>query len=50
MRAPKIAIAGLNPHAGEDGSLGQEENDVMRPAIEALRAEGIDVSEPMSAE
>ncbi len=47
---PRIAIAGLNPHAGEDGSLGLEEKDVMQPAIEALRAEGVNMSDPMSAD
>lgn len=43
---PRIAVAGLNPHAGEDGLLGGEENVVMRPALEAARAEGLDVSGP----
>src|SRR6478752_367087 len=37
---PRLAVAGLNPHAGEGGSLGREEIDLIMPAIEALRAEG----------
>jgi len=46
ITAPRIAVAGLNPHAGEDGLLGREELDVMAPAIEAARAEGIEVTGP----
>jgi 4-hydroxythreonine-4-phosphate dehydrogenase len=49
-RAPRLAVAGLNPHAGENGTLGRQEIDVIMPAIEALRAEGIDVVGPMSAD
>ncbi|HET6307813.1 MAG TPA: 4-hydroxythreonine-4-phosphate dehydrogenase PdxA, partial [Rhodopila sp.] len=44
--SPRLAVAGLNPHAGEQGALGGEEASVVQPAIEALRAEGIDVSGP----
>ena len=44
---PRIAVCGLNPHAGEGGLLGQEDDAVLRPAIEALRAEGHDVSGPL---
>ncbi len=44
--APRLAIAGLNPHAGEGGALGMEETALINPAIAALRAEGIDVSGP----
>lgn len=47
---PRIAVAGLNPHAGEDGALGREEIDVIIPAIERLREEGIDVSGPFPAD
>ena len=36
---PRLAISGLNPHAGEDGEIGREERDIIRPACEALRAE-----------
>jgi 4-hydroxythreonine-4-phosphate dehydrogenase len=43
---PRIAVAGLNPHAGEDGLMGSEEQHVLRPAIEAARASGVDVSGP----
>jgi 4-hydroxythreonine-4-phosphate dehydrogenase len=48
--APRLAVAGLNPHAGENGTLGRQEIDVIMPAIEFLRAEGIDVTGPMSAD
>jgi 4-hydroxythreonine-4-phosphate dehydrogenase len=44
--APRLAVAGLNPHAGEKGALGQEEATIVQPAIDVLRAEGIDVSGP----
>ena len=47
---PRLAIAGLNPHAGEQGTLGREEVEIIRPAIEALRAEGIDVIGPLPAD
>ena len=43
---PRLAIAGLNPHAGEQGALGDEETTIIAPAIAQLRAEGIDVSGP----
>jgi 4-hydroxythreonine-4-phosphate dehydrogenase len=43
---PRLAIAGLNPHAGEQGALGTEETTLIQPAIDALRAENIDVSGP----
>jgi 4-hydroxythreonine-4-phosphate dehydrogenase len=43
---PRIAVAGLNPHAGEHGLFGREEIDVIVPAVEACRARGIDVSGP----
>ncbi len=45
---PRIAVAGLNPHAGEGGKLGREEIDIVAPAIEQLKAEGILVSGPHS--
>jgi 4-hydroxythreonine-4-phosphate dehydrogenase len=44
--APRLAVAGLNPHAGEKGALGSEESTIVQPAIDVLRAEGIDVSGP----
>jgi 4-hydroxythreonine-4-phosphate dehydrogenase len=45
---PRLAIAGVNPHAGEDGTMGREEIEIVIPAIEALRAEGWQVAGPMS--
>lgn len=45
---PRLALAGLNPHAGENGLLGSEEDDVLRPAVAAARAEGLDVDGPVS--
>lgn len=47
---PRLALCGLNPHAGEDGELGRTELDVIGPVAEQLRSEGIDVVGPMSAE
>jgi 4-hydroxythreonine-4-phosphate dehydrogenase len=47
---PRIAVAGLNPHAGEGGKMGHEEIDMMIPVIDALRAEGINLTGPMSAD
>lgn len=43
---PRLAVAGLNPHAGEDGSLGDEEQRIVKPAVSALKAQGIDASGP----
>ena len=48
--APRLALAGLNPHAGEDGALGREEIEVIAPAAEALRAEGVDITGPLAAD
>ena len=47
---PRLAIAGLNPHAGEGGVLGDEDDRVLAPAIEAARQRGIDVSGPFPAD
>jgi 4-hydroxythreonine-4-phosphate dehydrogenase len=47
---PRIAVAGLNPHAGEHGLFGREEDVAIRPAIEACRARGIEVSGPFPAD
>ena len=44
---PRLALAGLNPHAGEDGALGEEDAAVVAPAVEALRREGIDARGPL---
>ncbi|HVL21896.1 MAG TPA: 4-hydroxythreonine-4-phosphate dehydrogenase PdxA [Amaricoccus sp.] len=46
IERPRLAVAGLNPHAGEEGTLGREEIDIVMPAIERLREEGHDVSGP----
>jgi 4-hydroxythreonine-4-phosphate dehydrogenase len=43
---PRLAMAGLNPHAGEGGAMGEEEQTIIAPAIDVLRGEGIDVSGP----
>jgi 4-hydroxythreonine-4-phosphate dehydrogenase len=47
---PRLAVSGLNPHAGEDGSLGTEELSIVAPAIEILRAEGIEIRGPLPAD
>ncbi len=49
-RTARLAVAGLNPHAGEHGLMGDEDEQVLRPAIEALAAEGIDVRGPFPAD
>jgi 4-hydroxythreonine-4-phosphate dehydrogenase len=48
--APRLAVAGLNPHAGEDGLLGTEDRDVIAPAVEAARAEGLHIVGPLPAD
>ncbi|MBB4441231.1 MULTISPECIES: 4-hydroxythreonine-4-phosphate dehydrogenase PdxA [Rhizobium] len=50
IEAPRLAVAGLNPHAGEGGAIGTEDEDVIRPAIERLRDEGIDAIGPLPAD
>jgi len=50
LSRPRLALSGLNPHAGEDGSLGTEERNVIAPAVAALRAEGFDVRGPLPAD
>lgn len=47
---PRLAIAGLNPHAGEDGTIGTEDRDIIAPAVERLKAAGIAASGPHSAD
>ena len=47
---PRLAFTGLNPHAGENGAMGREEIEVIRPALDTLRAEGFDVLGPLSAD
>lgn len=48
--SPRLLIAGLNPHAGEGGYLGREELDVMLPVIQMLRAQGLNLSDPLPAD
>jgi 4-hydroxythreonine-4-phosphate dehydrogenase len=50
IRAPRIAVASLNPHAGDGGLLGREEGEVIAPALEGLRRSGIDVVGPLPAD
>lgn len=49
-RRPRIAVCGLNPHAGDGGVLGHEENEVISPAIRKAKARGLDVSGPFAAD
>jgi 4-hydroxythreonine-4-phosphate dehydrogenase len=50
VATPRIAVAGLNPHAGEDGLIGAEETEIIAPAIAQLRSGGVDVTGPHSAD
>lgn len=50
LATPRIAVAGLNPHAGENGVLGTEDRDVLAPAIATAQADGVDVSGPFPAD
>jgi 4-hydroxythreonine-4-phosphate dehydrogenase len=50
IKAPRLAIAGLNPHAGEDGDIGSEERDILQPAVAALRAKGHVVIGPLPSD
>ena len=50
LKRPRLAVAGLNPHAGEGGAMGREEITIIGPAIEMLRAEGIDAVGPLPAD
>lgn len=50
MQAPKFALCGFNPHAGEDGILGREEIDVLIPAVQKLQKAGIDITMPLPAD
>jgi len=47
---PRIAVAGLNPHAGEEGALGDEDHAIVAPAVKQLQAEGIDAVGPLPAD
>ena len=50
IAAPRLAISGLNPHAGENGAMGEEDQAIVAPAIAVLQAEGIDVRGPYPAD
>ncbi len=50
IERPRLALAGLNPHAGEDGAMGREDAEIVRPAVEALRDMGIDARGPLPAD
>ena len=50
IERPRLAFAGLNPHAGEGGAIGREEIDILQPAIDQLREEGIDAVGPYAAD
>jgi 4-hydroxythreonine-4-phosphate dehydrogenase len=50
LASPRLAVAGLNPHAGENGAIGHEDDDIIEPAIRVLRDEGIDAFGPLPAD
>uniref|UniRef100_UPI001EFFB69D 4-hydroxythreonine-4-phosphate dehydrogenase PdxA n=1 Tax=Falsiroseomonas oryziterrae TaxID=2911368 RepID=UPI001EFFB69D len=50
IAAPRLVVAGLNPHAGEDGTMGREDIEIVAPAVAALRAEGIAARGPLPAD
>jgi len=50
VSAPRIAVSGLNPHAGEDGALGAEDAEIVAPAIAQLRAKGVNAFGPLPAD
>ena len=50
IERPRLAVAGLNPHAGEAGALGEEDHTIVAPAVAQLRAEGIDARGPIAAD
>ena len=50
LARPRLVLSGLNPHAGEDGTLGTEDQAIIAPAVAALRAEGLDVRGPLPAD
>jgi 4-hydroxythreonine-4-phosphate dehydrogenase len=47
---PRLAVAGLNPHAGEQGAMGREEIEIIAPALERLRAQGLEIAGPLPAD
>ena len=50
IAAPRLAVSGLNPHAGEEGAMGREDRDVIAPAVRILQHEGIDCTGPLPAD
>src|SRR5574344_2042376 len=50
IKNPNFALCGLNPHSGEDGILGKEEIDILRPAVDELKKEGIDITYPLPSD
>ena len=50
MPAPRIGVCGLNPHAGENGLFGTEDDEIVRPAVDAARARGLNVTGPVGAD
>jgi 4-hydroxythreonine-4-phosphate dehydrogenase len=50
LARPRLAVAGLNPHAGEEGTLGEEDGTIVAPAVARLKAEGIDARGPLPAD
>ncbi|MEM9523365.1 MAG: 4-hydroxythreonine-4-phosphate dehydrogenase PdxA [Pseudomonadota bacterium] len=50
VQAPRLAVAGMNPHAGEGGAIGREEIEIIQPALASLRGEGLNVTGPLSAD
>jgi 4-hydroxythreonine-4-phosphate dehydrogenase len=50
IRRPRLAVAGLNPHAGEEGAMGEEDAAIVAPAVKKLKAEGIDAHGPLPAD
>jgi 4-hydroxythreonine-4-phosphate dehydrogenase len=50
IAAPRLVVAGLNPHAGEDGTMGREDIEIVAPAVAALRADGLAVRGPLPAD
>ncbi|ACA19427.1 4-hydroxythreonine-4-phosphate dehydrogenase [Methylobacterium sp. 4-46] len=50
LARPRLVLAGLNPHAGEEGGIGHEDRDVLAPAVARLRAEGIEIRGPLPAD
>ena len=50
LAAPRLVVAGLNPHAGEAGTIGREDEDIVRPAVDILRREGVDATGPLPAD